>query len=404
MQIKKYISLNRLNIFLNHLKNIFSLKEHTHTLSEIENLFIDNEVTASENLVRNNAVNSAIESVRSDLNNGVEFAINYADTKIANLVNSAPETLDTLGELATALQENEEVVQVLNDAISTKANADIVLYKTPQELTIEEVNQVRQNIHSVGQYATGLTYTPYEVVETGLNTSNHTITETPLDPIVAGDGAEIYNDYESNIATGLYAIATGYRTQATGNYARSNGWWTKADGQCSNAEGLLSVASGHFSHAEGTRTKATTNNAHSEGDMTVASGRQSHAEGSETVASGFCAHSEGSKTKATNYYSHAEGYYTIAAGRNQTAMGKFNASDTSSLLIVGNGTSDTERKNAFKLSSGGDGYFAGDVYVLNATDTSASSKLATEEYVDAKMSTIEEVSSDEIKALFNVNA
>ena len=48
----------------------------------------------------------------------------YVDTKIANLVNSAPETLDTLGELATAFQENEEVVDVLNQAITTKYSAD----------------------------------------------------------------------------------------------------------------------------------------------------------------------------------------------------------------------------------------------------------------------------------------
>lgn len=48
----------------------------------------------------------------------------YADTAIANLVNSAPETLDTLGELATAFEENEEVVGALNNAITTKASQD----------------------------------------------------------------------------------------------------------------------------------------------------------------------------------------------------------------------------------------------------------------------------------------
>lgn len=256
---------------------------------------------------------------------------------------------------------------LLNFAILADQRLDILdsnsLFKTEQALTVEEVNQVRRNIHSVGQYATGLTYTPYEVVETGLNTSEHTVTETPLEPVVAAEGAEIYNDYEGNIATGLYAIATGYKTQATGNYARSNGWWTSAGGQCSNAEGLLSVASGHFAHAEGTRTKATTNNAHSEGDMTTASGRQSHAEGQQTVASGFCAHAEGSGTQATNYYSHSEGLGTIAGGRNQTAMGKYNIKDTSSLLIIGNGTSDTNRKNAFKVASNGNVWAAGSIEI-----------------------------------------
>ena len=49
-------------------------------------------------------------------------AKSYADTAIADLVNSAPETLDTLGELAAAFQENEEVVDALNDAITNKAD------------------------------------------------------------------------------------------------------------------------------------------------------------------------------------------------------------------------------------------------------------------------------------------
>lgn len=48
----------------------------------------------------------------------------YVDTKVADLVNSAPETLDTLGELAIAFEENEEVVDVLNQAIVTKYSAD----------------------------------------------------------------------------------------------------------------------------------------------------------------------------------------------------------------------------------------------------------------------------------------
>lgn len=47
----------------------------------------------------------------------------YVDTKVANLVNSAPTTLDTLGELATALQNNSGTVDALNSAIGNKANA-----------------------------------------------------------------------------------------------------------------------------------------------------------------------------------------------------------------------------------------------------------------------------------------
>lgn len=46
----------------------------------------------------------------------------YVDAEVAALVNSAPETLDTIGELATAFEENQEVVKVLNDAIVGKVN------------------------------------------------------------------------------------------------------------------------------------------------------------------------------------------------------------------------------------------------------------------------------------------
>lgn len=46
----------------------------------------------------------------------------YTDQKIADLINGAPDTLDTLGELAQAMQDNADVVQALNQAIGNKAN------------------------------------------------------------------------------------------------------------------------------------------------------------------------------------------------------------------------------------------------------------------------------------------
>lgn len=72
--------------------------------------------------------------------------LGYVDNEVASLVNSAPETLDTLGELAKAFQENQEVVEALDNAITKKADADIVLNKTEQELTDEEKTQVYTNL------------------------------------------------------------------------------------------------------------------------------------------------------------------------------------------------------------------------------------------------------------------
>lgn len=62
---------------------------------------------------------------------------NYVDTKVANLVNSAPTTLDTLGEVATAIQNNATVVEALNNSIGNKANASDVSALTTRVSTAE---------------------------------------------------------------------------------------------------------------------------------------------------------------------------------------------------------------------------------------------------------------------------
>lgn len=45
----------------------------------------------------------------------------YVDNKVADLVNSAPEALDTLGELATALENHEDVYDALLETVGGKA-------------------------------------------------------------------------------------------------------------------------------------------------------------------------------------------------------------------------------------------------------------------------------------------
>lgn len=51
--------------------------------------------------------------------------------------------------------------------------------------------------------------------------------------------------------------------------------------------------------------------------------------------------------------SYAHGYLNIAEGNNQTVLGKANIPDSTSLLIVGNGTSNSNRSNALTLNQNG---------------------------------------------------
>lgn len=49
-------------------------------------------------------------------------ASGYTDLKVADLINGAPTTLDTLKEIADAMLENENVVEALEAAVGAKAN------------------------------------------------------------------------------------------------------------------------------------------------------------------------------------------------------------------------------------------------------------------------------------------
>lgn len=64
---------------------------------------------------------------------------------IADLVNGAPTTLDTLGEIASAMEENADVVTALDEAIGSKANAsDLTSHidnqSNPHNVTLGQLN------------------------------------------------------------------------------------------------------------------------------------------------------------------------------------------------------------------------------------------------------------------------
>jgi hypothetical protein len=69
---------------------------------------------------------------------------------------------------------------------------------------------------------------------------------------------------------------------------------------------------------------------------------------------GGTSHAEGVNTVALGDYSHAEGLGTITSGSAQHAQGQYNTQgDNTSLLIVGNGTSNIDRQDAFKVRMSG---------------------------------------------------
>lgn len=161
----------------------------------------------------------------------------------------------------------------------------------------------------------------------------------------------------------FFSIASGSLTTALGNGCYAVGFGSMAvGGECQSigilsfAQGADSVSNGFCSHAEGNST-SNGEGSHSEGFLTISQGKYSHAEGSGSVAVGGA--------------SHAEGLFTVASGSNQTVVGQYNAlNNTSSLFIVGNGTS-ASRADLAQFNSSSVVFFA-DLYLSSSIHISQS--------------------------------
>ena len=173
---------------------------------------------------------------------------------------------------------------------------------------------------------------------------------------ITASGAWSHAEGIDTIASEMGAHAEGDRTTASGMSAHAEGSQTTATNRHAHAEGFGSDATGDYgAHAEGYSTTVSGNyGAHAEGSFTIASGDYgSHAEGDNTIASAEHAHAEGYYTIARGVNSHAQNISTIANGDNQTALGKYNVTDTTSAVIIGNGTADNARSNALTIEWNG---------------------------------------------------
>lgn len=203
--------------------------------------------------------------------------------------------------------------------------------------------------------------------QAGRSIAGEEVSPTQDTTVTAGSGAEIFND----VKTRAYDAETGIVTHgnvASGSYAHAEGLHTTASGTASHAEG------GFYTGVNG--PQATAYSAHAEGSSTTASGSSSHAEGGRTTASGISSHAEGYGTTASGNMSHSTGYHTIASALAQVAIGKYNidypgdnnsptASNNDARFIIGKGSSDTARANAFRV---GDSNVYGGTYNSSGAD------------------------------------
>ena len=169
-----------------------------------------------------------------------------------------------------------------------------------------------------------------------------------------------------------------------GNWSTAEGMRATASGYASHAEGTVNTARGQASHAEGSGNIATNEASHAEGFNNTASGTYSHVEGSSCTASGYDSHAEGQGTEASGIYSHAQNQGTVAASDHQTALGKYNVSDSGDnyAVIIGNGRSNA-RSNALTVKWDGSVAHGGVHYLESSNIDRDGSNPSSDTYADS---------------------
>lgn len=150
------------------------------------------------------------------------------------------------------------------------------------------------------------------------------------------------------------AHAEGEESSAFGRSSHAQGYRTIALGAFSHTQGYQTYASSVGDHAEGINSKTSGSGAcHAEGDNTEASYYASHSQGQNTKALALASHAGGRGSVAQHNYSMASGLYAFTGRDSQFVSGEYNEVISNALCVIGNGSSESKRSNAFVVLEDG---------------------------------------------------
>ena len=224
------------------------------------------------------------------------------------LATTAKTVVGAIAELKTAVDSKAS-----SDAVNAKQNATDQALQTSDKTIVGAINEILPKATGVGK----------------------------VDPSSDGTG-EIFNNYEGD---------------------------------------STNVASGDYSHAEGYKNNAAGKSSHVEGEKNNAAGDYSHAEGSATTAGGRYSHVEGWNTLTQNYYEHAEGAFNVSN------IGSNNSLKTRHSVGIGDLNAENEGKNAHEIMANGDHYVYG-VGGYDGTNATSEDSKTLQEVINSKQETI----------------
>ena len=296
----------------------------------------------------------------------LEEAKAYTDSEIADLINGAPTTLDTLKEISDAMAENQTVVEALDAAIGTKANktdiptelpanggnadtvnghsvnadvpADAVFTDTVPDLSLyalksnipTKTSELENDSGFLTEHQDLSAYAKTADLNTTVSSINTTLdtkankTDIPTKVSQLENDSGYLTEHQDLSEYAKTAEVPGIKVNSAVNADTVNGHTVNADvpADAKFTDTVPDLTPYALKSKYGDTTinvgrKADTmvgDYSTAEGYNTTASGVCSHAEGQNTTASEDCAHAEGWKTAASGKWSHAEGQDTTASG------------------------------------------------------------------------------------------
>lgn len=258
------------------------------------------------------------------------------------------------------------------------------------------------------------------------------LSELDIPVVTANGGNGILIKDSDNISNGDHSVALGFGGDSNQTCSLTTGYHTQAIKPESTATGFMTTANGKasFSGGRGDAVLGITRlgeKTYQSDDILVsdlgyyilrAPNRDKPAKVTSVINKTFTTDIELSeksyftayisRTIANGEASLAFGEHVVTSADNQVALGKYNLSDSTSLLTVGNGSSDTKRSNALDLTKNGDLLLQGTLSIKDHPNVgneiksikedvddikdeipeaaSSTNQLADKEYVDKKVS------------------
>lgn len=223
---------------------------------------VSNTTTINDKSLDANIVLTA-EDVGADVSGAATEALasanSYTDQKIAALINDAPETLDTLKEVADAIDAHQDVTDALNAAIGTKANAlDLTSHTGNTTVHITAAERTAWNAKANGTHThtkSQITDFPTSMTPTAHNHNASEITAGTLPVARGGTGA-------TTVAGAMQALAPTHFTSPAFVFSMGSNGYTGGSGYATIAELKTAMALNNVNNtADSAKSVASATNA-----------------------------------------------------------------------------------------------------------------------------------------------